>query len=186
MEPLDGEPRDSVARQPGERIRKGIEALRRTPLTAHGAGPAHEQRETRGPGGVLGGQHAGRALHTPAPQGRVARHQRAAGSRSSLGAAHQVALPAAPPARMRLQRSGARALLLARAPRARVHAPAPPQARATHCSRASSQAALLRTRASETAAAGPERCCRPGPRADERSARAGGRGCEEAAARSEG
>ena len=47
-EPLDGEPRDSVARQPGERIRKGIEALWRTPLTAHGAGPAHEQREARG------------------------------------------------------------------------------------------------------------------------------------------
>ena len=36
-EPLDGKPRDSVARQPGERIRKGIKALRRTPLTAHGA-----------------------------------------------------------------------------------------------------------------------------------------------------
>ena len=85
-EPLDGEPRDLVARQPGERIRKGFKALRRTPLTAHGAGPAHEQRETRGPGGVLGGQHAGRALHTPAPQGRGARHQRAAGGRPAAAA----------------------------------------------------------------------------------------------------
>ena len=75
-EPLDGEPRDSVARQPGERIRKGIEALRRTPLTTHGTGPAHEQHEARGIRRRR--TRAATLARPPAPQGRVARHQRAA------------------------------------------------------------------------------------------------------------
>ena len=112
-EPLDGEPRDSVARQPGERIRKGIKALRRTvrdprlssARLAASEGGGLGRRRSRGPGGVLGGQHVGRALYMPAPQGRVARHQRAAGGaasgRSSLGAAHQAAAGWGPLARER-------------------------------------------------------------------------------------
>ena len=74
------------------------------------------RRRFRRPACRPGSPHAGptRACGTPSAGGRGA-----ASSRSSLGAAHQAGGAACgPPVRMRLQRPGARALLLAGAPRA--------------------------------------------------------------------
>jgi len=51
MEPLDGEPRDSVARQPGERVRKGRQA-------------AHQEAE---PSGLAHGSTRQPAAPAPLP-----------------------------------------------------------------------------------------------------------------------
>ena len=165
------------------------------PSVAHQESSGHEEApagacfvcDHASGGGLRAAPGGGQACAEHAADGPHTRSQRCAERRTErrprARASRHVACLRSPPAR-----GGGRSAAWQSARRrqgGRIRR-APTQARAAHCSRASSQAALLRARASETAAAGPERCCRPGPRADERRARAGGRGCEEAAARSEG